>query len=216
MEESLRGMDRKKKNLLAMGVVFLVISMLSGCGGGETKVAVSVPSGEYYGPQVVELAIEPSGEDYDLYFTLDGNDPTRNSNRYNPEKPLVVSFDSVLKVVGIKGSKVTPIAEASYTIKEKEVVVLNDAERLFLSNIRGEYQLDNNTISIALEGKIISWNIDGVAGTSECTVDCPEAGDGTFGTIICTDGSGMTFTVDQNPSGDNAVYFNDVNYNYIG
>lgn len=209
-------MKRKVKisALFVIGLSLLV--MATGCGGKKLDTTISLPSGEYAGAQEVVLTNEGEASSCKIYYTLDGTEPNKDSFVY--ANPLEINYDSTLKAVTICDGTTGAVAEATYTIKELKEQTLTDVERVFVGNIRGSYELNGNTIYIDSSKRIIEWNIDGKEGSSKFTVSVPEDGNGDTGTITFTgnDGKEATYTIDMAPSGDNAVFFNADNYNYLG
>ena len=81
--------------------------------------AVSTPSfsvrtGTYYETQTVEIECATAGAD--IYYTMDGTEPTVDSYPY--DAAIEIEETTTLKAIAIKGSDVSKIAEATYTIKE--------------------------------------------------------------------------------------------------
>ena len=78
------------------------------------SVYVSLPGGFYPSPIDLELSAGTS----DIYYTMDGNDPTASSSKYSG--PLNISKTSVLKALSIKtGFSPSPVICQSYFINEE-------------------------------------------------------------------------------------------------
>ena len=76
------------------------------------KPAFNLATGTYLGTQSVEITCETEGAD--IYYTLDGNDPTSGSTPYT--SAISITETKTLKAIAIKGSDESPIASATYTI----------------------------------------------------------------------------------------------------
>ncbi|SDY33477.1 chitobiase/beta-hexosaminidase C-terminal domain-containing protein [Eubacterium barkeri] len=210
-------MKKIKVSVLFAACLFVSLALV-GCGGKKLETKISLPSGEYMGEQEVILSNEGDGGNCLIYYTLDGSEPSSKSFLYEKDSPLAINYDSTLKAITINDGSKGPVAEATYTIKEMKEQTLTDVERVFVGNIRGSYELNGNTIEIDSAKRIIEWNIGGQKGSSKFTVSAPEDGDGESGTLTYTgnDGKEQKFEINMAPSGDNAVYFNQDNYNYLG
>jgi len=73
----------------------------------------SLRSGSYKGDQTVTLKTET--DDAEIYYTLDGSDPTANSNKY--KNAITISDTSVLKAVTIKDG----VLISNITVKEYDI-----------------------------------------------------------------------------------------------
>lgn len=207
--------EKRKWLILLLGCVLLML--VTGCGKDGLTVDISLPSGEYTGEQ--EITLSNSGN-YDIYYTLDGSDPTQNGNLYDSTKKIYLNFDATLKACSKERQEYGPITEAKYTIKEEEKAAgLTPEERHFLSNVSGQYQFENMSYYINSRERMIDWNDGTESGTSEIIkVTVPEDFDGYHGSITYNNNKGeaVTLEIDMLPMGDNAVYFNGVNFSYLG
>lgn len=205
-------MKMKRRWCLLTVLLLLAVPILAGCGKGpETK--VSLESGEYTGEQTVELS---NAKGADIYYTLNGEDPKGEAGlKY--EKPLKINFDTTLKAFSKDGNSKGEVVEATYTIKEKKEVVLSEDEREFLANVTGTYQ--NGEDQVIINGnRTLEWKNGQGSGSSEYTIELPKDGDGYQGTLIYTDQNGKEakMVIDCMPPGDNAIFINEVSYDYIG
>ncbi len=116
-------------------------------GKGVSKISSSpladVPSGQYDG--ISDLVVTLSG-DGDIYYTLDGSVPTRNSHRYS--SPLTFTKTAVLRAVCVESDSVmSSVASYTYIINENHkmdvVSMVSDPDGIFSSS-RGIYVLGNN------------------------------------------------------------------------
>lgn len=78
---------------------------------GEPFLTVSPAGGTYNEPVTVEMSI---GGDYTIYYTLDGSEPTENSNKYTG--PFEISETCTLKAKGFSGSSETNVVTVEYII----------------------------------------------------------------------------------------------------
>jgi len=76
------------------------------------NVTVNHAGGSYYSVQSVNLS---SDETADIYYTLNGTDPTKNSTKYTG--PLSIISSTVLKYIGVDSSgNISPVKYAAYKI----------------------------------------------------------------------------------------------------
>ena len=68
-------------------------------------------AGTYNAAQTVTITAEDGAT---IYYTLDGNNPTNESNVYS--SALTISETTTLKAIAVKDEKVSPVATATYTI----------------------------------------------------------------------------------------------------
>lgn len=76
------------------------------------KPSFSVEGGSYLGAQEVEITCATAGAN--IFYTLDGNDPTSGSTPYNGA--ISITETKTLKAIAIKDEVSSPIATATYTI----------------------------------------------------------------------------------------------------
>ncbi|MDO4288704.1 MAG: chitobiase/beta-hexosaminidase C-terminal domain-containing protein [Eubacterium sp.] len=202
------------KGKFCFGIVLLLVLLpiLSGCGSKGLETKISLESGEYTGEQTVELSNSKGAE---IYYTLNGEDPKGDAGlKY--EKPLKINYDTTLKAYSRDGGSKGSVAEATYTIKEEKAVVLTEEERAFLANVTGTYQ--NGSDEYIINGnRTLEWKNSTGSGKAEYTITLPEDGDGFKGTLHYKDGDkDASLVIDCMPPGDNAIFINDVSYDYMG
>ena len=203
------------KRKLCFGIVLLLVllPLLSGCGSSGLDTKISLKSGEYTGEQTVELSNSKGAE---IYYTLNGEDPKGEAGlKY--EQPLKINFDTTLKAYSRDGGSKGKVAEATYTIKEEKAVTLSEEERAFLANVTGTYQ--NGADQYVINGnRTLEWTTSAGSGKAEYTIALPEDGDGFKGTLNYKDADGKdaSLVIDCMPQGDNAIFINDVSYDYMG
>lgn len=71
----------------------------------------SVAGGEYIDAQTVEITCATEGAS--IFYTIDGTDPTAESNPYT--QAITISATTTLKAIAVKGEDVSNIATATYT-----------------------------------------------------------------------------------------------------
>ena len=69
-------------------------------------------AGEYYGTQSVEITCATAGAE--VYYTLDGTDPTSTSTKYTGA--ISIASTTTIKAVAIKGENSSAVVSATYTI----------------------------------------------------------------------------------------------------
>lgn len=115
-------LDTAIKNELSSG------GSTSGSGGGSSGgnntsgsmligyVKSSLPSGCYFaGENVIKLSY--SSENADIYYTIDGSEPTAESIKYTGEIPL--TEDIAIKAIAVVDGAKTAVETFSYTVAEK-------------------------------------------------------------------------------------------------
>ena len=123
----------------------------------ETPVA-SVPSGTYAKTQTVELSCDTEGAI--IRYTLDGTEPTVDSERYTG--PLTISKTTTVKAKAFEGYNPSDVATFEYKI-ERETVATPTA-----SDASGVYsQPFKVTLSCATGGATIRYTTDGTEPTEK-------------------------------------------------
>ena len=195
--------------------------------GSEYKPAVvaptfSVPGGTYYTAQSVELSCTTEGAT--IYYTTDGSDPTSESTVYSG--PISVSSTTRISAIAIKGSDVSEIAVATYTITQKDDVIfdIDNQELAFGSTFTLEADddyLTDGEVTLSSDNDVVT--IDGLTitaaavGTATITVNAAEgptcnAGSTTF-TVTVTAPEGLTTAQTAIPA---AILFNETFNNCEG
>ena len=72
----------------------------------------TLAAGEYYGTQSVEITCATTGAE--IYYTLNGNDPTSTSTKYTGA--ISITATTTVKAVAIKGENSSAVVSATYTI----------------------------------------------------------------------------------------------------
>ena len=88
----------------------------------------------------------------------------------------------------------------------------------------GQFTVTGNTCKngedqVIINGnRTLEWKNGQGSGSSEYTIELPKDGDGYQGTLIYTDQNGKEakMVIDCMPPGDNAIFINEVSYDYIG
>ncbi|MGM7722993.1 chitobiase/beta-hexosaminidase C-terminal domain-containing protein [Metabacillus sp. Hm71] len=113
--------------LIAIAVVFSAL-LTSNITYANEKVEIvetpkaSEPSGRYDHTKVVSLSTETKNAD--IYYTLDGTLPNKNSKKYKKNKPIIINETTNLSVIAIKKGASSKPATFSYIIKTKEKPLL--------------------------------------------------------------------------------------------
>ena len=197
----------------------------------QNPVSLGLPSyslneGSYTAEQKVEIN-KPEGEGVQVYFTLDGTEPSEKSSRY--ETPLTLQSNTTLKSIAIdKNGNKSAVKTATYLITiqppatdqaKLESTATTEASQeseyqKFGTYISGTwkittmgrdyyYQFKNGILKIA----------DAPEGTTDAgeyveftySYDITPGNGGTVGTIYV---EGTPIAIDCNPLGDNAIYIN--------
>lgn len=203
---------------------------------GEKKMVIDLPSyslneGSYTSSQKVEIN-KPSGDGIQVYFTIDGTDPTDKSSRY--ESAIVINATTTIKSIAIdKNGNKSGIKTGTYTITipqqattqqpattttTQAVTVepeVNEWQQ-FENNISGTwqwtdgsgftlyYQFSNGMFTVTDGGSDYYYD----SYTSTVTTGT----NGTIGTIYT---GGDQLYIDCNPLGDNAIYINGYLCSYV-
>lgn len=121
-----------------------------------SPVIIDLNPGTYYAEQNVKLATDT--DDADIYYTLDGADPSVSSLRYSGN--IEIKESSCLKAIAIKnGYDNSSIASADYSLKNNPAVIkLPQA----IYNNKQVVSIENNNVN-----GIIYYSLDGTAPDSE-------------------------------------------------
>ena len=104
----------------------------------------SLAAGTYYAAQSVELACET--EDAAIYYTTNGDDPTRESTQYT--EPIEISSTTTLKAIAYVGEDASAVATATYTFPTiLSLADLNEKEKATY------YARFNNAVVTYVSGK---------------------------------------------------------------
>lgn len=177
----------------------------------------SLNEGTYTSEQNLTIN-KPSGEDVQIYYTLDGTEPTIQSSLY--ENPIILKSDATVKSVAIdKNGNLSEIKSASYLIsipkdnanqgQTETTGSSENAERaLFESNIQGTWQMQEDSGYILyfsfIDGyfEVTDGGSDYYSNTYTFTI--VPGNNGTLGTVYVVDK--YVINIDCNPMGDNAIY----------
>lgn len=117
----------------------------------------SVAEGTYNAAQSVTISCATSGAS--IYYTTDGSTPSSSSNAYS--SAVSISQTTTLKAIAIKGSDVSDVASATYTLKVATPT---------FSPAGGSYTSTQNvSISCATTGATIYYTTDNSTPTTSST-----------------------------------------------
>ncbi|WP_170253836.1 chitobiase/beta-hexosaminidase C-terminal domain-containing protein [Acetobacterium paludosum] len=195
----------------------------------ESLVTLNLPSyslneGSYSSEQKVTIN-KPDGEEIQVYFTIDGSDPSEKSSKY--ENPVTLQSNTTLKSIAIdKNGNKSGIKTATYNItiqgpatseKKLESTTNTAASQASEWDKFGEYI--TGTWKVTTGGRDYYFQFkngimklaDAPEGTTAAgeynqyyyTYDIIPGNGGTVGTIYA---ESITLAIDCNPLGDNAIY----------
>lgn len=145
----------------------------------------SLAAGSYLEAQNIEITCETQGAE--IYYTLDGSDPSSASAHYTSSIPVLTT--TTIKAIAIKGDDVSAIASATYTIVEVEhagteadpysvadartvIDVYGSAENVYVSGIVSEIvtafnpTYGNISYNISFDGLTTSDQLEAFRGKS--------------------------------------------------
>jgi len=195
-------------------------------GSEQNQVTLELPSyslneGSYTSEQKVEIN-KPAGEDVQVYFTIDGSDPTAKSSKY--ESPIVLKTNTTLKSIAIdKNGNQSGIKTGAYTITIQPPATTQPAttqpqttppasseatERAqFDSNINGTWKVvDSSGFVLYYQfsgGRLVVTDGGSDYFNDAYTFSIVPGNNGTIGTVYA---GSHTLSIDCNPLGDNAIY----------
>lgn len=215
--------------ILIAGIAFWWLSQnisLAGKSGAavqsETNAAAlelpvySLNEGSYTTEQKVEIN-KPAGEAVQIYYTIDGSDPTAQSAKY--ENPIVLQTNTTLKSIAIdkKGNQ-SGVKTATYTIAIPQQATTQtttpaatnaDERAQFESNINGTWKVRDSS-GFVLYYTFSGGRVNVTDGGSDYFDDVYSfnISPGNNGTIGTVDAGTHSFSIDCNPLGDNAIFIN--------
>lgn len=194
----------------------------------ENKASLEMPAyslneGSYTTEQKVDIN-KPAGEDVQVYFTIDGSDPSAKSTKY--EKTIALQANTTLKSIAIdKNGNLSEIKTATYNITVQQPATTQPqttqpqttqpastqaTERAqFESNIAGTWKVRDSS-GFVLYYTFSGGRVNVTDGGSDYFDDVysfniSPGNNGTIGTI---DAGTHSFSIDCNPLGDNAIFIN--------
>ncbi|MEZ3486059.1 MAG: chitobiase/beta-hexosaminidase C-terminal domain-containing protein [Lachnospiraceae bacterium] len=107
-----------------------------------------------------EVTISCETEDVDIYYTLDGTDPTRESEKYSSRKAIKIDDTTTVKAFAVKEDKTmndSPIATADFTriwltVATPEIHPEEDVEVAGSKQVRLECNTEDATIYYTTDG----------------------------------------------------------------
>lgn len=181
----------------------------------------SLNEGSYTSEQKVEIN-KPAGEEVQVYFTIDGSDPTAKSTKY--EKTIVLQANTTLKSIAFdkKGNQ-SGIKTATYNIAVQQPATTQPqttspqttppassdaAERAqFESNINGTWKVTESSGFVLYYqfsgGRLVVTDGGSDYFNDAYTFSIVPGNNGTIGTVFA---GSHTLSIDCNPLGDNAIY----------
>lgn len=181
----------------------------------------SLTEGSYSTEQQVAISI-PAGESVQVYYTIDGSDPTVKSAKY--QNPMVLQTNTTLKSIAVdKNGNQSGIKTATYNIAISQPATTQpqtttttpaastnaDERAQFESNIAGTWKVRDSS-GFVLYYTFSGGRVNVTDGGSDYFDDVysfniAPGNNGTIGTI---DAGTHSFSIDCNPLGDNAIYIN--------
>ncbi|MDO9493986.1 chitobiase/beta-hexosaminidase C-terminal domain-containing protein [Acetobacterium sp.] len=208
---------------------------------GEKQLVIALPSyslneGSYTSSQQIEIN-KPAGDGIQVYFTIDGADPTDKSSRY--EAPIVLNASATVKSIAIdKNGNKSDIKTGTYTITIPQQTTTQQATTQQQTTATttpavtvepevNEWQQFENYISGTWKwtdssGFTLYYQFSGgmllvTDGGSDYYYDyySSTVSTGTNGTIGTIYTGGDQLYIDCNPLGDNAIYINGYLCTYV-
>lgn len=199
----------------------------------EKGVILALPSyslneGNYTSEQKVEIN-KPDGKDVQVYFTVDGSEPTVKSTKY--ENPIILKNNTTLKSIAIdKDGNYSETKTGTYNIaiqqpattqeQTKTVTTVESSEATeraqFEQNIAGTWKVTESS-GFTLYYQFKNGNLTVTDGGSDYvnspyTFNIVSGNNGTVGTVS---GGGHTMSIDCNPLKDNAIYIDGSFASYV-
>jgi hypothetical protein len=125
---------------------------------GQCQVpSFSVPAGTYNEPVSVQLSSETDGAE--IYYTLDGNTPSKSSTKYTAA--IVLSEAKTIKAIAVKdGMTDSEVNTAAYAFKPVQPTI--SGEKFFMTST-------TVTLACTTDGAVVYYTTDGTAPSSTST-----------------------------------------------
>ena len=178
--------------------------------GGSGEAAVAAPQASPQAGAVVsgtEITLSCATSGANIYYTLDGTDPTTSSTLYNDNNKPTITANCTLKAVAIKDGVSSAVQTQSYTIKAETAVPIADGDKVGIylpseqlvitSTVSGGTRLAGASATLA-DGKLTTS-----AENAVFTVGGDNEDGFTFsagGKYLTTGNTGNSLTLEDSPS----------------
>ena len=124
--------------------------------GGSGEAAVAAPQASPQAGAVVsgtEITLSCATSGANIYYTLDGTDPTTSSTLYNDNNKPTITANCTLKAVAIKDGVSSAVQTLKYTIKAETVVPIANGDKVVIYNPGSGLAMSADSVSTYYRGR---------------------------------------------------------------